>query len=365
MAEHGFAAPIIRIGELLKDTFKCKLPEGEYYASNVRNASVPVNIYVNGFVGSKEYYDPSLQKMANIMGSSVLGVINNQERGIGIDLSKALAGRLHAVLGEKAENIAVTNLKDCILDFHKNFPEKDIRLLAYSQGTIITKNAIESLKKELPEADWSALSPKLRIELYGAAQHRWPSELSVVEFMHKKDMVPGLTQIPDAIRHTLQTQKIQGSPFKFIEASGFIDGVPFTRVPSSVHGSVRTPELVILDTKKDNPHDIQGYMESQALFFIGFSGDPGSVKGINTTEVADRLSGSIRYGWYSDQMHNEVISKLVHDKAFAKRLMEHAPHGRIDNYQIPESLFNQLRSSARGQNSLENGNRELVLPQRR
>jgi hypothetical protein len=364
MAEHGPAAPVLRTGELLKDTFKCKLPESEYSASNARNPSVPVNIYVNGFVGSKEYYDPSLQKIANTMGFSVLGVINNQELGIGIDLSKAVAGRMHSALGKKAENIAITNLKDCILDFHKNFPEKDIRLLAYSQGTIITKNAIESLKKELPEADWSSLSRKLRIELYGAAQHRWPSELSVVEFMHKKDYVPGLTQIPDAVRHNLHAQKVQGSPFQIIEASGVIDGIPFKRVPSIIHGNVKTPEMVILDTQKENPHDIQGYMESQAYFFIVFSGDPGSPKGIDTTKVADRLAGSIKYAWYSDPMHNEVISKLVHDQAFAEKLLQHAPYGWIDGYQIPVALFDQLRSSAGGRNSLEIDGRHLVLPSR-
>lgn len=362
--EHGAAAPVFRSGELLQKEFKCKLPDFEHTASNSMNASLPVTFYVNGFVGSKDYYDPSIQKIADTMGSHVLGVINNQESSIVVDLQKALAGRLHHALGEKAEKKAVTNLKECILDFHENFPDKDIRILAYSQGTIITKNSIELLRKEIPEEDWLSLSRKLKVELYGAAQHLWPSDVSVVEYMHKKDYVPGLTQIPDTVRHAFQSGEIRGSPFKTIQAKGVIDQISFVRVPSSTNGVIKTPEMIVLDTQRENAHDIQGYMDSQSIFFIALSGDPSCAKGINTLEVAERLSKSIKYASYSDQVHDGVISKLSHDHDFAKKLLENAPHGNIDKYQIPEELFSKLLGSAADSNSLNHASKHIILPRR-
>ena len=128
--------------------------------------------------------------------NSQVEIIPNQSQGFVKDLLNASLGVLRHDWGFAAERRAVQTLASRILSSLRE--EKPVTVCAYSQGTVICKDALELARniivKRKGQQAWIENAARISVISIGAANHLWRPELkSVTSYRVINDFVPRLT----------------------------------------------------------------------------------------------------------------------------------------------------------------------------
>jgi pimeloyl-ACP methyl ester carboxylesterase len=151
-------------------------------------------IYTNGI--NNDVYDQSrsMQALADISGSRVIGV-HNSTKNIEADLVQSADDKLPG----GSENKAVTSLRNTIRAELE--AGRDVHLVGHSQGALITAKALEEVKQDLDNlakdrgsAERAALLQQrynnIKVETYGGAATTYPKGPKYVHYVNTRDPVP-------------------------------------------------------------------------------------------------------------------------------------------------------------------------------
>jgi hypothetical protein len=151
-------------------------------------------IYVNGVGNDVFEQSRSMQALADVSGSRVVGVHNATE---GHPLDFAQAG-LDKLLSGYA-NPAARSLRNTILSEMR--AGRDVHLVGHSQGALITASALQQVKDYLNLPSWlggpsgaeaAALKERfnqIKVESYGGAASSWPQGPQYVHYVNPRDPV--------------------------------------------------------------------------------------------------------------------------------------------------------------------------------
>ncbi|AFE05634.1 hypothetical protein COCOR_04107 [Corallococcus coralloides DSM 2259] len=148
-------------------------------------------LYVNGIMTPTAGQVNEMQALANSSGAKVVG-IHNATEGLVKDLGQCVTDKL-----DKGKNPAVDTLADTLYSELK--AGRDVHLVGYSQGGLITARALNDVAKRLRVED--GLSPAqveaklshLQVETFGAASTKYPDGPQYVHYVNNADPVPTLT----------------------------------------------------------------------------------------------------------------------------------------------------------------------------
>lgn len=148
-------------------------------------------LYVNGIMTPTAGQVSEMQALANSSGAKVVG-IHNATEGLVKDLGQCVTDKL-----DKGKNPAVDTLADTLYSELK--AGRDVHLVGYSQGGLITARALNDVAKRLRVED--GLSPAqveaklshLQVETFGAASTKYPDGPRYVHYVNNADPVPTLT----------------------------------------------------------------------------------------------------------------------------------------------------------------------------
>jgi hypothetical protein len=184
-------------------------------------------IYVNGIVTDLEGQGDEMQNIADSTGMRVIGIHNSTE-GAGADLAQCVGDKL-----DKGTNPAVDTLADTIYSELK--AGRDVHLMGYSQGGLITARALKDVAQRLRIEDGMSkeaaeqLMSHINVETFGSAGAVYPDGPRYVHYVNDKDIVPGLfglgIDIPDLFnvitnpgRDAVVHHFKHGGTFEFSEA---------------------------------------------------------------------------------------------------------------------------------------------------
>ncbi|ATB30433.1 hypothetical protein [Melittangium boletus] len=148
-------------------------------------------IYVNGILTNKESQSSDLQAIADKSGAKAIGIHNSTE-GVISDLAQCVKDKL-----DKGSNPAVDTLANTLYTELK--AGRDVSLMGYSQGGLITARALFDVQNRLriedgmSKADVEKLMSHLSVETFGAASTRYPDGPQYVHYINNRDAVPTLT----------------------------------------------------------------------------------------------------------------------------------------------------------------------------
>jgi hypothetical protein len=148
-------------------------------------------IYVNGILTPKESQSSDLQAIADKANAKAIGIHNSTE-GVISDLAQCVKDKL-----DKGRNPAVDTLADTVYSELK--AGRDVHLMGYSQGGLITARALFDVERRLriedglSKADTQKLMGKLSVETFGAASTKYPDGPNYVHYVNNRDAVPTLT----------------------------------------------------------------------------------------------------------------------------------------------------------------------------
>jgi len=148
-------------------------------------------LYVNGIMTPKEGQLKEMQSIADTSGARVIG-IHNATQGLVTDLAQCVTDKL-----DKGSNPAVDTLADTVYNELK--AGRDVHLMGYSQGGLITARALFDVERRLrledglSKADTEKLMSRLNVETFGAASTRYPDGPAYVHYVNNADPVPTLT----------------------------------------------------------------------------------------------------------------------------------------------------------------------------
>lgn len=172
------------------ETFAPGTPLGDIPA--VTPAGGPRNnetlIYVNGISTTVGGQANSLQAVADVTGSRVVGVHNATE-GFGVDVLQSLGDKL-----DLGNNPAVDTLADTV--YNELRAGRDVHLMAHSQGALITSRALQDVKNRLmledgvSQADAERMMNSIKVETFGGAARRYPDGPQYVHYVNRNDGVP-------------------------------------------------------------------------------------------------------------------------------------------------------------------------------
>ncbi|WP_434300084.1 hypothetical protein [Corallococcus exiguus] len=148
-------------------------------------------LYVNGIMTPTAGQVNEMQALADSSGAKVVG-IHNATEGLVKDLGQCVTDKL-----DKGKNPAVDTLADTLYSELK--AGRDVHLVGYSQGGLITARALNDVAKRLRVED--GLSPAqveakmshLQVETFGAASTKYPNGPQYVHYVNNADPVPTLT----------------------------------------------------------------------------------------------------------------------------------------------------------------------------
>ena len=121
------------------------------------------------------------QGLANQHGRTV-HVVPNHTQGFLKDTKNGVVSVFHNQKGIEAEKVAASNLKTALVQrLNDDYP---IELTAYSQGTLITKNVLFELRKELGQQAWQKFASRIKLRTFGAAFRAWPEPIRAKEHSH-------------------------------------------------------------------------------------------------------------------------------------------------------------------------------------
>ncbi|MCE9673678.1 hypothetical protein LY474_38340 [Myxococcus stipitatus] len=147
-------------------------------------------IYTNGMMTTKEKQDSELQALADKTGMRAIG-IHNATQGFVSDLLQCVKDKL-----DKGTNPAVDTLADTVYSELK--AGRDVHLVGYSQGGLITSRALSDVARRLriedgmSKADVEKTMSRLKVETFGAAAGTYPDGPQYVHYINNRDAVPTL-----------------------------------------------------------------------------------------------------------------------------------------------------------------------------
>lgn len=154
-------------------------------------------LYVNGIMTPKEGQGREMQAIADRSGARVIG-IHNATQGMTMDLAQCVADKL-----DKGRNPAVDTLADTVYSELK--AGRDVHLMGYSQGGLITARALYDVEHRLrvedglSKAQAEELMSHLKVETFGAASFRYPDGPKYVHYVNNADPVPTLTGLGGSV----------------------------------------------------------------------------------------------------------------------------------------------------------------------
>jgi hypothetical protein len=149
-------------------------------------------IYTNGILTDLKGQQASLQAIANVTGSNVIGVHNSTEGAIK-DLLQCVNDKSNNIF---ARNPAVDSLSDTIHDQLRQ--GKEVHLMGHSQGGLITSRALSDLKARLTSEDGmtteqaETLMSRIKVETFGAAAASYPDGPQYTHNINRCDLVPSM-----------------------------------------------------------------------------------------------------------------------------------------------------------------------------
>jgi hypothetical protein len=154
-------------------------------------------LYVNGIMTPKEGQLSEMQSIAETSGAKVIG-IHNSTQGLVGDLAQSLGDKM-----DKGSNPAVDTLADTLYSELK--AGRDVHLMGYSQGGLITARALFDVERRLriedgmSKADVEKAMSKLKVETFGAASTKYPDGPQYVHYINNADAVPTLTGLGGSV----------------------------------------------------------------------------------------------------------------------------------------------------------------------
>ncbi|QDE68374.1 MULTISPECIES: hypothetical protein [Myxococcus] len=158
-----------------------------FVPANNPNATATV-VYVNGISTNKDGQARELQALANSTGMRAIGV-HNATSGMIADVIQAAKDKLN-----KGKNPAVDSLSDIVYSELK--AGRDIHLVGYSHGGLITSRALKDVGNRLriedgmSKAQVEQLLSRVNVETFGAAATTYPDGPNYVHYVNNKDPVP-------------------------------------------------------------------------------------------------------------------------------------------------------------------------------
>lgn len=151
-------------------------------------------IFVNGVHYPLDLHCRAAQEMADTYGVPIVGVWNASGKGhdiMGIkgtgflrDWGQSVTDKMFSGFGMKV-NPATETLKNLILKHGSPKSENGgLRILAHSQGTIITSEALR-----LARAEGAVLNDRIDVTTFGNAIHSMPTGVHDRHYVHQKDVI--------------------------------------------------------------------------------------------------------------------------------------------------------------------------------
>ncbi|WP_224372053.1 hypothetical protein [Hyalangium versicolor] len=154
-------------------------------------------LYVNGIMTPLDNQVQEMQSIAETSGAKVVG-IHNSTQGLAADLAQCVTDKL-----DKGSNPAVDTLADTVYTELK--AGRDVHLMGYSQGGLITARALQHvsdrlrLEDGLSKADTEKLLGHLKVETFGAASTKYVDGPQYVHYVNNADAVPTLTGLGGSV----------------------------------------------------------------------------------------------------------------------------------------------------------------------
>jgi len=154
-------------------------------------------LYVNGIMTPLDGQLKEMQSIADTSGAKVVG-IHNSTQGLATDLAQCVTDKL-----DKGTNPAVDTLADTVYSELK--AGRDVHLMGYSQGGLITARALFDVEKRLrledgmSKAQVEGLMSHLKVETFGAASTKYPDGPQYVHYVNNADPVPTLTGLGGSV----------------------------------------------------------------------------------------------------------------------------------------------------------------------
>jgi len=154
-------------------------------------------LYVNGIMTPAEGQLREMQAIADTSGAKVLG-LHNATQGLVTDLVQCVTDKL-----DKGRNPAVDALADTVYTELK--AGRDVHLMGYSQGGLITARALFDVRQRLRLEDGlsSAQAEErlghVNVETFGAASTKYPDGPKYVHYINNADLVPTLTGLGGSV----------------------------------------------------------------------------------------------------------------------------------------------------------------------
>ncbi|WP_224248421.1 hypothetical protein [Hyalangium gracile] len=154
-------------------------------------------LYVNGIMTPLEGQLKEMQSIAETSGAKVVG-IHNSTQGLASDLAQCVTDKL-----DKGSNPAVDTLADTLYTELK--AGRDVHLMGYSQGGLITARALSHVEQRLrledglSKAETEKLLSHLKVETFGAASTKYVDGPQYVHYVNNADPVPTLTGLGGSV----------------------------------------------------------------------------------------------------------------------------------------------------------------------
>lgn len=180
-------------------TFPPGTPLGQLPGVTPKNNPNPSQtiLYVNGIMTPMDGQLKEMQSIAETSGAKVVG-IHNATQGLVTDLAQCVTDKL-----DKGSNPAVDTLADTVYSELK--AGRDVHLMGYSQGGLITARALFDVEKRLrledgmSKAQVEQLMSHLQVETFGAASTKYPDGPQYVHYVNNADVVPTLTGLGGSV----------------------------------------------------------------------------------------------------------------------------------------------------------------------
>jgi hypothetical protein len=183
-------------------TFEPGTPLDQIPAVMPNDGSTPTKtiLYVNGIDTDLQWQSRNeMQWIANAADARVIG-IHNATEGMGVDLLQCANDKLG-----KGSNPAVDTLADTVYSELK--AGREVHLMGYSQGGLITARALKDLANRLriedglSQAQVEQVMSRIKVETFGSAASVYPDGPQYVHYVNDKDLVPnvfglGLPELP-------------------------------------------------------------------------------------------------------------------------------------------------------------------------
>jgi hypothetical protein len=207
-------------------------------------------LYVNGIVTDLAGQAVEMQQIADQTGMRVIGIHNSTEGAVA-DIAECVSDKLamvedfaEAVTGRssKGSNPAVDTLADTM--YTELMAGRDVHVMGYSQGALITARALRDLASRLriedglPQAQVEQLMSRINVETFGGAGAIFPDGPKYVHYVNTRDIVPmafgqgnGLDPLRHAGRDAVVHTFTEARPFKFVQAHDLDETYLKHRVP--------------------------------------------------------------------------------------------------------------------------------------